>query len=69
MSRQFVADHTKFHMQLETARKEIQNMIDMDVLEPLECPFASSIITANKSDESNRIRGQFHKTVYDLAQG
>lgn len=36
-------------------RAEIQNMIDMDIIEPSESPYASSIVVAKKSDGSKRI--------------
>lgn len=39
----------------EAVRKEIQGMIDMDIIEPSESPYASSIVVAKKSDGSNRI--------------
>lgn len=39
----------------EAVRKEIQGMIDMDIIEPSESPHASSIVVAKKSDGSNRI--------------
>lgn len=35
--------------------QEIQGMIDMDIIEPSESPYVSSIVVAKKSDGSNRI--------------
>lgn len=53
----------------EAVRDEIQKMIDMDIIEPSESPYASSVVVAKKSDGSNRICIDFRKlnkvTVFD----
>lgn len=50
-------------------RAEIQNMIDMDIIEPSESPYASSIVVAKKSDGSKRICVDFRNlnkvTIFD----
>ena len=53
----------------EAVRDEIQKMIDMDIIEPSESPYASSVVVAKKSDGNNRICIDFRKlnkvTVFD----
>lgn len=50
-------------------RPEIQNIIDMDIIEPSESPYASSIVVAKKSDGSKRICVDFRNsnkvTIFD----
>ncbi|XP_062616792.1 uncharacterized protein LOC134278492 [Saccostrea cucullata] len=50
-------------------REEIQHMIDMDIIEPSESPYASSIVVAKKSDGSQRICVDFRNlnkvTIFD----
>jgi hypothetical protein len=50
-------------------QEDIKAMIDMDVIEPSESPYASSIVVAKKADGSNRICVDFRKvnkvTVFD----
>ena len=52
-----------------SVREEVKKMIEMDIIEPSESPYASSIVVAKKSDGSNRICTDFRKlnkvTVFD----
>ena len=53
----------------DTVRAEIQKMKEMDIIEPSESPYASSIVVAKKADGSNRICIDFRNlnkvTVFD----
>ena len=52
-----------------SVREEVKKMMEMDIIEPSESPYASSIVVAKKSDGSNRICIDFRKlnkvTVFD----
>ena len=53
----------------DTVRAETQKMKEMDIIEPSESPYASSIVVAKKADGSNRIcidyRNLNKVTVFD----
>ena len=53
----------------ESVRDEIKKMIEMEIIEPSESPYASSIVVAKKADGSKRICIDFRKlnkvTVFD----
>ena len=53
----------------DSVRGEIKKMIDMDIIEPSESPYVSSIVVAKKSDGTNRMYIDFRNlntvTVFD----
>ena len=45
----------------DSVREEIKKMIEMDIIEPSESPYASSVVVAKKADGSKRICIDFRK--------